>query len=92
MSKILIIDDEEGIRKLLTLSLESDGYEVFSAASGEEGLEVFTKEAPQIVLTDIKMPGIDGIEVLKQIKEQSPGTEVIMISHAVELSQSRFPC
>jgi PAS domain S-box-containing protein len=80
MSKLLVIDDEEGIRKLLTLSLTSDGYEVYSAASGEEGLEIFKREAPPIVLTDIKMPGIDGIEVLKQIKELSPDTEVIMIT------------
>lgn len=80
MSKLLVIDDEEGIRKLLTLSLETDGYEVFSAASGEKGLQVFEREDPPIVLTDIKMPGIDGIEVLKQIKGQSPDTEVIMIT------------
>jgi two-component system NtrC family sensor kinase len=80
MSKLLIIDDEEGIRKLLALSLESDGYEVCTAANGEEGIETFRRETPAIVLTDIKMPGIDGIEVLKQIKELSPDTEVIMIT------------
>jgi two-component system, NtrC family, sensor kinase len=80
MSNLLIIDDEEGIRKLLALSLESDGYEVSTAASGEEGIEIFKSKSPGIVLTDIKMPGIDGIEVLKRIKELSPDTEVIMIS------------
>jgi len=80
MSRLLIIDDEDGIRKLLALSLESDGYEVRTAANGEEGIEAFRREMPPIVLTDIKMPGIDGIEVLKQIKEFSPDTEVIMIT------------
>jgi len=80
MSKLLVIDDERGIRKLLALSLESDGYEVCTAPSGEEGIETFRRESPAIVLTDIKMPGIDGIEVLKQIKELSPDTEVIMIT------------
>jgi len=80
MSKLLIIDDEEGIRKLLALSLESDGYEVSTAANGEEGIEIFKSESPAVVLTDIKMPGIDGIEVLKQVKELSPETEVIMIT------------
>ena len=80
MSRLLIIDDEAGIRKLLALSLASDGYEVLTAASGEEGMEIFKSESPAMVLTDIKMPGIDGIEVLKQVKELSPDTEVIMIT------------
>ena len=80
MSRLLIIDDEEGIRKLLALSLSSDGYEVLTAASGEEGIGLFESKSPTIVLTDIKMPGIDGIEVLKQVKELRPDTEVIMIT------------
>ncbi len=80
MSKLLIIDDEEGIRKVLSLSLASDGYEVLAAATGEEGIEIFKKESPSIILTDIKMPGMDGIEVLKQIKELNPDAEVIMIT------------
>ena len=80
MSKLLIIDDEEGIRKVLTLSLASDGYDVLAAATGEEGIEVFKKESPSIILTDIKMPGMDGIEVLKQIKELNTDAEVIMIT------------
>jgi two-component system NtrC family sensor kinase len=80
MSKLLIIDDEEGIRKVLGLSLASDGYEVLTASGGEEGIEKFKNESPPVVLTDIKMPGIDGIEVLKQVKEFNPGAEVIMIT------------
>jgi len=80
MSKLLIIDDEEGIRKVLTLSLENDGYDVSAAAGGEEGIELFKKESPSIILTDIKMPGIDGIETLKKIKELNPDAEVIMIT------------
>ena len=80
MSKLLIIDDEEGIRKVLSLSLASDGYDVSAAATGEEGIEVFKKESPSIILTDIKMPGMDGIEVLKQIKELNSNAEVIMIT------------
>jgi len=80
MSKLLIIDDEEGIRKVLALSLASDGYDVSAAATGEEGIEIFKKESPSIILTDIKMPGMDGIEVLKQIKELNTDVEVIMIT------------
>jgi len=78
--RILLIDDEEGIRKVLGITLEDIGYVVLSAENGEEALRLFRKTAPPIVLTDIKMPGIDGIQVLKTIKEESPDTEVIMIT------------
>ncbi len=80
MLKLLLIDDEEPIRVALARSLRSDGYEVVTAENGEKGIEVFKKERPTIVLTDIKMPGMDGIEVLKTIKEISPRTEVIVIT------------
>ena len=80
MLKLLLIDDEEPIRVALARSLRSDGYEVLTAENGEKGIEVFKEERPTIVLTDIKMPGMDGIEVLKRIKEISPRTEVIVIT------------
>jgi signal transduction histidine kinase/FixJ family two-component response regulator len=80
MSKILIIDDEESIRVLLKLSLTSKGYDVITAEDGEKGVEVFERESPPLVLTDIKMPGMDGIAVLRRIKEISPETEVIVIT------------
>jgi two-component system NtrC family sensor kinase len=80
MSKLLIIDDEEGIRKVLSLSLTSDGYDVFTASGGEEGIDIFKTESPSIILTDIKMPGMDGIETLKRIKELNSDAEVIMIT------------
>jgi len=78
--QILLVDDEEGIRKVLSIVLEDSGYEVVTAKSGEEALDLFRETHPPIVLTDIKMPGMDGIEVLRRIKEQSPETEVIMIT------------
>ena len=65
MEKILLIDDEEGIRKVLQIILTQVGYSVICAANGQEGLELFETEWPAIVVTDIKMPGLDGIEVLK---------------------------
>jgi two-component system NtrC family sensor kinase len=80
MSKILLIDDEEANVRVLAMSLRSDGHEVISALSGEEGLEIFFREAPELVLTDIKMPGMDGIEVLQRIKERTPDAEVIIIT------------
>ncbi|MBW2581197.1 MAG: PAS domain S-box protein [Deltaproteobacteria bacterium] len=78
--KILVIDDEASTRDLLKVSLESDGYTVFVAENGPKGLEIFARELPSVVLTDIKMPGMDGIEVLRRVKEQSPDTEVIVIT------------
>jgi two-component system, NtrC family, sensor kinase len=80
MSKILLIDDEEANVRVLGMSLRSDGHEVVTALSGEEGLEVFLRETPELVLTDIKMPGMDGIEVLQRIKERTPDAEVIIIT------------
>ncbi len=80
MSKLLLIDDEEAIVRVLSISLKSDGYDVLTAYSGEEGIGVFLKESPDIVLTDIKMPGMDGIEVLKRVKENNPDAEVIIIT------------
>ena len=78
--RILLVDDEEGIRTVLGISLADYGYEVLTAASGSEALRLFREKKPAIVLTDIKMPGMDGIRVLRKIKEESPDTEVIMIT------------
>jgi PAS domain S-box-containing protein len=79
-TKLLLVDDEEGIRKVLGISLSDIGYEVFTAENGDQALEIFREEIPPIVLTDIKMPGMDGIELLKKIKLENPDTEVIMIT------------
>jgi signal transduction histidine kinase len=77
---ILLVDDEAGIRKVLSISLQDSGYDVHTAASGEDALRLFKKIGPPVVLTDIKMPDMDGIELLRQIKKQSPETEVIMFT------------
>jgi signal transduction histidine kinase/FixJ family two-component response regulator len=78
--KVLIVDDEEDICEVLSISLSDLGYKVYTAGNGEEALQVFEKTKPSIVLTDIRMPGIDGIELLRRIKDQYPETEVIMIT------------
>jgi signal transduction histidine kinase len=78
--KILLVDDEEGIRKVLSITLSDAGYRVFVAENGWEALRIFKTESPPIVMTDIKMPGMDGIELLKNIKRENPDTEVIMIT------------
>jgi PAS domain S-box-containing protein len=80
MNKILLIDDEPDILRVLSLSLKADGYDVATAQCGAEGLDVFKKESPDIVITDIKMPGMDGIAVLEKIKGLEPDAEVIIIT------------
>ena len=77
---ILLVDDEEGIRKVLGIALADLGYEVFTAENGVEALRIFEDVRPPIVLTDIKMPEMDGIELLRRLKQESPETEVIMIT------------
>lgn len=78
--KILIIDDEKIIRERIRKLLTMDGYEVQTAEDGPSGLELFKTFVPNIVITDIRMPNMDGMEVLRQIKEKSPPTDVILIT------------
>ncbi|MBW1886936.1 MAG: response regulator [Deltaproteobacteria bacterium] len=78
--KVLFIDDEEGIRKVMSITLADAGYKVLTAQDGMSGLEICHKDSPQIVITDIRMPNMDGIEVLKKIKEANPEREVIVVT------------
>ncbi|MGB5986507.1 MAG: response regulator [Desulfobacterales bacterium] len=80
LPQILLVDDEPGIRKVLGITLEDWGYEVRSAEDGRQALELFRQIQPAIVLTDIKMPVMDGVTLLRRIKAEEPDTEVIMIS------------
>jgi DNA-binding NtrC family response regulator len=78
--KILVIDDEPILRDSLKVALETSGYEVLTAKSGEEGLDLFHKEPPDLVLLDHWLPGINGDEVLRRIKEESPEIPVIIMT------------
>ncbi len=80
MRKVLVIDDEKTTLSMFQLFLKSHGYVVFTAETGAQGLEIFDQERPDLVITDIRMPGMDGMQVLSRIKEMSPGTEVIIIT------------
>ncbi len=80
MSNILIIDDEKAIRKTLSEILSYEGYKIDDAENGEEGLKKIKEKQYDVVLCDIKMPRIDGIEFLEKAKEISPDTPIIMIS------------
>src|SRR5450631_4714129 len=78
--KILIIDDDTSLRRVLEYNLQEAGYAVATASSGEEGLRLFADVSPVLVITDMKMAGMDGMQVLKSIKERSPETLVIIIT------------
>lgn len=77
---ILVVDDEEGIRETLSEILEDEGYQVITASTGEEAIKIFRMESPDLVFLDIWLPGIDGIETLKEIKNIRREVPVIMIS------------
>jgi DNA-binding response OmpR family regulator len=78
--KIMVVDDEKNILKLYQVELEDEGYTVVTANSGREALEVFDRENPDIVTLDILMPDMDGIQVLRYLKEKKPSIPVIMLT------------
>jgi two-component system response regulator PilR (NtrC family) len=80
MAKILVVDDDQGMREFLEILLTREGHEVTSASGGKEALSLCEKHKFDIAITDLKMPKVDGIDVLKTIKEISPKTMVILIT------------
>jgi signal transduction histidine kinase len=77
---ILLVDDEPGLRRVLGIALADLGYEVIQAPDGKEALRLFKRRRPPIVISDVKMPSMSGIELLQEIKRFKPETEVIMIT------------
>jgi len=80
MVKLLVVDDEQDICDFVKNFFTLRGYEVFTALNGEEAFKIIEIEDPLIVLQDIRLPGIDGIETLKGIKEKRPNNRVIMVT------------
>jgi two-component system nitrogen regulation response regulator NtrX len=78
--RILVIDDETAIRDSMRMILDYEGYDCVLAASGEEGIAVVQKDPPDLVFLDIKMPGMDGLEVLEKVKNVNEGEPVVMVS------------
>src|SRR5438067_12629954 len=79
-SRVLVIDDEAAIRDSLKMTLEYEGYEFIGAATGQEGLALAERDAPDLVLLDVKMPGMDGLEVLERLRNMNDALPVVVIS------------
>ncbi|TIH19976.1 response regulator [Marinifilum sp. JC120] len=78
--RILTIDDDESVRLSIAHYLEDSGYEVLQAVNGHEGLKIFRKQKPDVVLLDLRMPEMDGLSVLKKLGQEAPQTPVIVVS------------
>ena len=87
MKKILLVDDDESIQLLYREEFQDEGYEVVSAINGEDALIRFQEDLPDLVILDIQMPGMNGIEVLRQMKMLKPAVPVILSSAYHEYKQ-----
>ena len=88
MTQILVVDDELAIREVLIEFLSEHGYEAEGAEDGQEALEMATRLKPQVILLDIAMPGMNGIETLKRLRQALIGAAVIMISGHADQDQA----
>jgi DNA-binding NtrC family response regulator len=87
-NRILVVDDEEALRTVLSSELVSEGYDVRTAGDGDEAISGLQKEPFDLVLLDIKMPRMNGFEVLKFIKEKHPRTKVVMLTGFADLKNA----
>ncbi|MFA9559886.1 response regulator [Evansella sp. AB-rgal1] len=83
--KLLIVDDQFGIRVLLNEVFEKDGYKTFQASNGKQALKLVEEEKPDLILLDMKIPGMDGLEILREIKKMGAKSDVIMMTAYGEL-------
>jgi DNA-binding NtrC family response regulator len=88
MAKVLVVDDQDSIRHFVSKAMEDEGHDVCSASSGEEALELLSADPPDAVILDLKLPGINGMQVLETIKEINRETIVIMITAYGEISSA----
>ena len=79
-ARVIVIDDQEPIRRIIRRALEHEGYEVLEASDGEKGVDLLRRNGAALVITDIFMPGQDGIQTLRQIRKEFPGVKVIAMS------------
>lgn len=83
--KVLVVDDQYGIRLLLKEVFSKDNLHIFQAANGKQALDIIQAEQPDLILLDMKMPGMDGLELLRRLKQQEFQTKVIMMTAYGEL-------
>ena len=83
--KVLIVDDQNGIRVLLVEVFSNEGYETFQASNGKLALDIVRKESPDLLLLDMKIPGMDGLDILKHVKQINSDIKVIMMTAYGEL-------
>lgn len=83
-TKVLLVEDEESIRKFVKINLEREGYIILEAGSGEDGIEIARRERPDIVVLDIMLPGIDGFEVCRTLRSEFPSLGIIMLTAKAE--------
>ncbi|MEA2113399.1 MAG: response regulator [Patescibacteria group bacterium] len=79
MAKILVVEDDKFLRELLVRKLKTEGFEISVAVNGEEGIKKIQEQLPQLVLLDLVLPGIDGFEILKQIKSDPKTNKIAVI-------------
>ena len=90
MSKLLIIDDDDGFREMLQEMLEREGFTIFCASDGSEGIKVYEREKPDVVITDIIMPEKEGLETIREMKRMRPDLKIIAMSGGGKISADNY--
>ncbi|HEY0658705.1 MAG TPA: response regulator, partial [Pyrinomonadaceae bacterium] len=89
MSNLLIVDDEQSYRQLLTLVFEGDGHQIRTAMNGREALSMLQDEPADVIISDVKMPDMDGIELLRAVREFLPDTGVVLMTAFASVETAR---
>ncbi len=89
MANILIVDDEQSYRKLLTLVFETDGHSVRTAMNGRQALELITASPADVIISDVRMPDMDGIELLRAVRETSPDVGLVLMTAFASVDTAR---
>jgi DNA-binding NtrC family response regulator len=89
MSNILIVDDEQSYRQLLSLVFEGDGHTIRTASNGREALELLQQEPADVVISDVRMPDMDGIEMLSSLRETQPDLGVVLMTAFASVETAR---
>jgi CheY-like chemotaxis protein len=90
MSKVLVIDDDPGVRRVIRQALEDEQIEVVEAEDGQQGLRKFSTHRPSVVVTDIIMPNMEGIETIMQLRTLAPGLRLVAISGGGRVAHKDF--